>query len=82
MRCGDLIGGCNGTGDFGLEVSETKLEATLHKLVEIVTRQPTVCSRAMSNQLPLVSQVMYFRDGEVEPGDEAKVERLERKLWD
>jgi hypothetical protein len=36
----------------------------------------------MSDQLPLVSQVMYFRDGEVEAGDEAKVERLERKLWD
>jgi hypothetical protein len=25
---------------------------------------------------------MYFREGEVEPGDEAKVERLERKLLD
>jgi hypothetical protein len=36
----------------------------------------------MSGQLPLVSQVMHFRDGEVEPGDEAKVEQLERKLWD
>jgi hypothetical protein len=36
----------------------------------------------MSDELPLVSQVMYFREGEVEPGDEAKVERLERKLWD
>ncbi len=34
MRCGDLIGGWNGTGDFRLKVSETKLEATLHKLVD------------------------------------------------
>jgi hypothetical protein len=34
----------------------------------------------MSDELPLVSQVMYFQKGEVEPGDEAKVERLERKL--
>jgi hypothetical protein len=36
----------------------------------------------MSDELPLVSQVMCFRQGEVEPGDEAKVEQLERKLWD
>jgi hypothetical protein len=36
----------------------------------------------MSDELPLVSQVMYLREGEVKPGDEAKVERLERKLSD
>jgi hypothetical protein len=36
----------------------------------------------MSDELPLVSQVMYFREGEVGPSDEAKVERLKRKLWD
>jgi hypothetical protein len=36
----------------------------------------------MSKELDLVSQVMYLREGEVEPGDEAKVERLERKLSD
>jgi hypothetical protein len=37
----------------------------------------------MSDELPLVSQVMYFvREGEVEPGDEGKVERLERKSSD
>jgi hypothetical protein len=34
----------------------------------------------MSEKLPLVSQVMYLRKGDVEPGDEAKVERLERKV--
>jgi hypothetical protein len=34
----------------------------------------------MSEELPLVSQVMHLREGEVEPSDEAKVERLERKL--
>jgi hypothetical protein len=34
----------------------------------------------MSEELPLVSQVMYLREGDVKPGDEAKVERLERKL--
>jgi hypothetical protein len=42
MRCGDLIGGWNGTGDCRFKVSVTKIEATLHKLVETVTRQPTV----------------------------------------
>jgi hypothetical protein len=64
------------------KVSVTKIEATLHKLVEIVTRQLNVRSRAMSDELPLVSQVMYFFEVEVEPGDEAKVERLEHKLLD
>jgi hypothetical protein len=34
MRCGDLIGEWNGTGDFQLKVSVTKIEATLHTLVE------------------------------------------------
>jgi hypothetical protein len=34
----------------------------------------------MSEKLPLVSQVMYLCKGDVEPGDEAKVERLERKV--
>jgi hypothetical protein len=34
----------------------------------------------MSDELPLVSQVMYFQEEELEPGDETKVERLERKL--
>jgi hypothetical protein len=36
----------------------------------------------MSLELDLVSQVMHLREGEVEPGDEAKVVRLERKLSD
>jgi hypothetical protein len=36
----------------------------------------------MSAELPLVSQVMYLREGVVEPGDEARVERLERKMFD
>jgi hypothetical protein len=36
----------------------------------------------MSADLPLVSQVMYLREGGVEPGDEARVERLERKISD
>ncbi len=36
----------------------------------------------MSAELPLVSQVMYLREGVVEPGDEARVEQLERKLAD
>jgi hypothetical protein len=60
MRCGDLIGGWNGTGDSRFKASVTKIEATLHKLVERVTRQPTIGNRAMSDELPLVSQVMYF----------------------
>jgi hypothetical protein len=34
----------------------------------------------MSQELGLVSQVVYLREGEVEPDDEAKVVRLERKL--
>jgi hypothetical protein len=36
----------------------------------------------MSLELDLVSQVMYLRDGEVNSGDEAKVERLESKMSD
>jgi hypothetical protein len=36
----------------------------------------------MSKDLDLVSQVMYLHEGEIEPGDEAKVERLECKLLD
>jgi hypothetical protein len=36
----------------------------------------------MSAKLPLVSQVVYLREGVVEPGDEARVERLERKMAD
>ena len=36
----------------------------------------------MSVDLPLVSQVMYLREGGVKPGDEARVERLERKISD
>jgi hypothetical protein len=36
----------------------------------------------MSEELPLVSQVMYLREGVVKPSDEAKVERFERKLSD
>jgi hypothetical protein len=36
----------------------------------------------MSEELPLVSQVMYLREGVVEPGDEAKEEQLERKILD
>jgi hypothetical protein len=34
----------------------------------------------MSDELPLVSQAMYLPEGEVEPGHEAKVERLEQKF--
>jgi hypothetical protein len=63
-------------------VSETENATRLHKAVEIVTRQPTVWSFAMSKDLDLVSQVMYLPEGENKPGDEAKVERLERKLLD
>jgi hypothetical protein len=36
----------------------------------------------MSAELPLVSQVMYLREGVVKPGDKARVERLERKMFD
>jgi hypothetical protein len=36
----------------------------------------------MSLDLDVVSQVFYLREGEVNPGDEAKVERLETKLSD
>jgi hypothetical protein len=36
----------------------------------------------MSAELPLVSQVMYLREGVVKPGDEARVEPLERKMFD
>ncbi len=36
----------------------------------------------MSLDLDVVSQIMYVREGEVEPGDEAKVARYERKLFD
>jgi hypothetical protein len=36
----------------------------------------------MSAQLSLVSQVMHLREGEVKPGDEARVELLERKVSD
>jgi hypothetical protein len=36
----------------------------------------------MSAELPLGSQVMYLCEGEVESGDETRVERLERKLAD
>jgi hypothetical protein len=36
----------------------------------------------MSLDLDVVSQVLYLREGEVNPGDEAKVERLETKLSD
>ena len=35
-----------------------------------------------SLDLCLVSQVMYLRDGEINPGDEAKVARLEKKIMD
>jgi hypothetical protein len=36
----------------------------------------------MSLDLVVVNQVLYSREGEVNPGDEAKVERLETKLSD
>jgi hypothetical protein len=36
----------------------------------------------MSKELDPASQVMYLREGEFKSGDEAKVERLERKLLD
>jgi acylphosphatase len=36
----------------------------------------------MSLELDLVSQVMNLRDGEVNPGDKAKVERFESKMSD
>jgi hypothetical protein len=47
---------------------------------ELLTRQPTESSYLMSLYLCLVSQIMYLREGEVTPGDEAKVERYEKKL--
>jgi hypothetical protein len=36
----------------------------------------------MSLDLDVVSQVLYLREGEVNPGDKAKVERLETRLSD
>ncbi len=36
----------------------------------------------MSLDLVVVNQVLYSREGEVNPGDEAKVERLETQLSD
>jgi hypothetical protein len=49
-----------------------------------MTRQTTqYCSpffeTTMSLDLPLVSQIMYLREGHVYPGDEKKVERYEKK---
>jgi hypothetical protein len=43
---------------------------------------PMETSKQSSLKLDLVSQVMYIRNGEVNPGDEAKVERLESKMSD
>ena len=37
-------------------------------------------SKQLSLQLDLVSQVMYIQYGEVNPGDEAKIERLKTKM--
>ncbi len=39
-------------------------------------------SKQLSLQLDLVSQVMYIQYGEVNPGDEAKIERLKTKILD
>jgi hypothetical protein len=39
-------------------------------------------SKQSSLELDLVSQVLYIRNGEVNPSDEAKVERLESKTSD
>jgi hypothetical protein len=36
----------------------------------------------MSLDLPLVSQIMYLHEGEVNPGDEGKVIRYEKKMLD
>jgi hypothetical protein len=36
----------------------------------------------MSLDLPLVSLVMYLQEGEVNPGDEGKVIRFEKKMSD
>jgi hypothetical protein len=43
---------------------------------------PVETSNQLSLQLDLVSQVMYIQYGEVNPGDEAKVERLKSKMLD
>jgi hypothetical protein len=43
---------------------------------------PMETSKQPSLELDLVSQVMYIRNGEVNPGDEVKVERLEIKMSD
>jgi hypothetical protein len=39
-------------------------------------------SKQLSLELDLVSQVMYIQYGEVNPGNEAKIERLETKMSD
>jgi hypothetical protein len=36
----------------------------------------------MSIDLPLVSLVMYLQEGEINPGDEGKVIRFEKKMSD
>ena len=61
---------------------ETKLAKGLVTILRVLTRQPTVRSFQMSLDLDLVSQIMYLREGEVNPGDEAKVARYEKKLSD
>jgi hypothetical protein len=42
----------------------------------------TLPTTTMSVDLNVVREVMYLRTGEVNPGDEVKVMRLERKLSD
>ena len=36
--------------------------------------------KEMSQNVCLIGQIMYLMEGQIEPGDEAKVDRFERKI--
>jgi hypothetical protein len=59
----------------------TKRVLTAYLLTPVITEN-RVSRATMSLNLPLVSLVMYLQEGEINPGDEGKVIRFEKKMSD